>query len=276
MTEAEYNAIDAVRSSELVELAKSPKHYAHRKTSPLADTPEFRIGRAVHCYVLEPHAFDQRFVCYREDKAKGEGSRTRWQNFKAEAEATGKTILDVAEHDRAIGAATALLSHPVASQYLLGGLKEHTLTWTDKATGLRCKARIDQAARHLTEVKTARYVDHRRFAAAVASLGYHVRLAMYLDGARQNKLKLDPDPIVLAVESLPPFDVACYRLGPFVMDEGRAEYRRLLGLLKSCLDSNVWPGVCPDDVIDLELPVWAQREEEDVELVLPGGERMAL
>jgi len=275
MLESEYNKIDGVRSTALVALKKSPKHYRLALETDIEDTPELRIGRAVHCYALEGAiVFGQRFVCYREDKSKGEGSRKRWQAFQEEN--ANRTILDVKEYDRALGAAKALLDHPLASRYLAGGVKEHTIQWTDRETGIRCKARVDCANRHLVDVKSARDVQPRLFAADCARLSYHTRMAFYLDGAIANRMKVDPDPIITAVENKLPHDVVCYRLGPEVTDVGRKEYRALLRLLKTCQERDHWPGMAPDDVIELELPVWALPEDEERELTLPDGERMSI
>jgi hypothetical protein len=268
VTETEYEKIDAVRWSRLRSLRKSALQYKHDIETERDDAAHFRIGRAIHCYVLEPESFDDHFVCYRDSKSVGEGAKKRWQAFQ-EANAD-KTILDVAEYEAAVGAARALLSHPVASAFLVGGLKEHTVTWVDEKTGLRCKARLDHYRSRLVDIKSGRDIVPRVFAVTCARLGYHAQAAFYLDGALVNGYVMDEEPVLLAVESSAPFDVVPYRLGDDVIKAGRAEYGRLLARLKECQERDEWPGLAPDAVVDLELPAWATGEP--VDLVMPDGE----
>lgn len=270
MTESEYDKIDAVRFSRLRSMAKSALQYWHDAHTERDDAAHFRIGRAMHCFVLEPDAFEQHFVTYRDSKSVGEGAKKRWSAFQAEH--ADKTILSADEYDAAVGAARALLAHPVASSYLRGGVREHTVTWVDAETGMRCKARIDQADTHLVDIKSAREISPRLFATTVARLAYHVQAAFYLDGALANGFELDPVPLLLAVESSPPFDVVPYRLGPEVIEAGRTEYRRLLARLKECRELDQWPGLAPDAPVDLRLPAWALAGHEPLELVMPDGE----
>lgn len=270
MNETDYEKIDAVRWSRLRSLRKSALQYKHDVDTEREDAAHFRIGRAIHCFVLEPENFGAHFVTYRESKSVGEGAKKNWAAFQALH--ADKTILNAKEYDAAVGAATALLAHPVASEYVAGGVREHTLTWTDAETGMLCKARIDQADTHLVDIKSAREIGHRMFAATVARLGYFCQAAFYLDGARANGFDLDPSPILIAVESSAPFDVACYRLGGAVIEQGRYEYRKLLERLRECEEEDRWPGIAPDSVIDLVLPEWAYRDDDDpMAIIMPDG-----
>lgn len=275
MTESDYNAIPAVRWSRLRSLRKSALQYKHDAETEREDAAHFRIGRAIHCYVLEPSEFQKHFVTYTESKTTGEGARKNWQAFQAKCAAEGVTILDAKEHEAAVGAALAILAHPVASEYVAGGVKEHTITWIDSETGMKCKARIDQAHRVLVDIKSAREIGHRMFATVVARLGYFCQLAFYLDGAIANGFEFQEDPVIVAVESSKPHDVAVYKLGESVIDAGRAEYRRLLVRLKECQDRGDWPGIAPDAAIDLVLPPWAYGDGNPLELVF-GDEAVSL
>jgi hypothetical protein len=274
VTESEYSLIDAIRWSHLREMKLSPKHFKAAVEKAAEDAAHFRIGRAIHCYVLEPDAFDQTFVCYRESKSVGEGARKKWQAFQ-EAHAD-RTILSVEEHDAAVGAACALLSHSVASRLLSGGVKEHLVQWVDDETGLRCKGRLDQANGHLCDIKSGRSVEHRQFAAQAARLSYHGQLAFYLDGAIASGMEIDPEPIILAVESAPPHDVVCYRMTESIVELGRREYHDLLGRLAECRARDRWPGQAPDTIVELVLPEWAYADGTDPLELVVDGERVAI
>ncbi|MBU0598974.1 hypothetical protein KKF61_08390, partial [Patescibacteria group bacterium] len=64
---------------------------------PRPDTAAMKLGRALHSVVLEPDTTILEYTVYREPKSRGEGARTRWQEFEAAAIREGKTVLDVAD-----------------------------------------------------------------------------------------------------------------------------------------------------------------------------------
>lgn len=277
MLEADYNKLPGVRWSRLRAMLVSALQYQWELQHEREDEAHFRIGRAIHCYVLEPSEFEKRFVKYTESKSVGPGSKTRWAEFQVKCAAEDVTILDTAEYDKAVGAARALLAHPIAAEFLDGGVKEHLVTWTDRTTGLRCKARLDQAHLKLVDIKSTRDVSPRAFAAACARLAYHGQLAFYHDGADANGLEIEVEPMLLAVQSDPPHDVVCYRMTEDIVCAGRTLYQRLLAQLADCQAAGEFPGQAPDSVIDLELPPWAPGlEREPRTIFMPDGSEVAL
>ena len=170
----------------------------------------------------------------------------------------------------ALGCANAVRKHPISWRHLSGGFKELTLTWTDPATGLPCKGRLDHTSTHLVDLKTAARVSRRQFASAAATLGYHGQLAYYMDGLHANGIEVHHEPILIVVQSEPPHDVIAYRVPGNVIEQGRTEYQRLLEKLRDCLDSGSWPGVAPDDLETFELPAYAYMDDEAVNLTIGG------
>jgi exodeoxyribonuclease VIII len=252
---ADYDAIPAVRWSHLKHIDRSPLHYLHATREPRPDTPAFRFGRAVHCLVLEPEAWAERYAVwdgYRRGKA--------WDAF-AEANAHLE-IVNAEEAARVRAIAAAIRRHPVAAEALAHGVKEGVLTWTDEATGLACKGRFDHVNGRLVDLKTAADVDPRRFFANAYRYGYHAQLAFYLDGLRANGIEIAADPMIVCAESVPPHDVVVYALDAMVIDQGRQMYRRLLARVKECTERGEWPGIAPD-VKALEFPAWAEIEGDE-------------
>lgn len=269
-----YEELPGINWSKLKSMRVSPMQYLHDLKAEQEDKEALRIGLAAHAYILEPELFSTRFVCYREDKSKGEGARKKWYAFKEQAEKEGKVILSPDEHDRAVGAAQAVLAHPVAIQFFTGGSKEMAWQWTDEATGLLCKGRCDQWLRKMVELKTTRNIIPRLFAQDAARLGYHAQAAFYVDGLRAHGVDVDDEPIMVTVQNVTPHDVVVYRIPGYVIDIGRDLYRELLIRLKHCQACGVWPGVVPEQPVDFELPEWAVPKE-DLELVMPDGEVVA-
>ena len=257
MTYAEYSRIDAVNWSSLKSIAVSPLQYWHDLRNPRDEAPHFRIGRAIHAHILEPHTFKDHFW-----RHEGERRGKAWKAVKARADAAGVCVLTAPEWAAAFGAAAAVLANPHAAALLSRGLKEAVLTWTDAETGLPCKARVDHAGRSLIDLKSAARINRNVFAAAAVRLGYPGQFAFYEDGLRANGIEPQDDPHMIVVQREMPHDVIVYRMPPEVVAFGREEYRRLLAKLKHCRKTNTWPGAAPDGPMDFVLPGWALPEDE--------------
>jgi len=182
-------------------------------------------------------------------------------------------IVTPAMLEQAEAMADAAWSHGANAALLTGGRAEETVTWTDAATGLDCKGRLDYITPlGLVDLKSTRNIEPRRFLRDAASYGYHGQLAFYHDGAvTAGVLPPDADPPrLIAVQSSAPWDVAVYSLPHAVLEAGRAWYRSLLEKLLDCTEAEWWPGVAPG-VLDLDLPGWAagmDDEDEQEEEVL--------
>lgn len=253
LTYAEYDAIPAIRSSDIRNALVSAKRYRARRDRPLGDSPAFRKGRAVHTGVLEPLQF-------LEEYARWEGDR-RSKAYKEWAAQQGdKTILTAAEYDEVKAMATAARSHKVARRILSNGDAEVTVVWRDDETGLLCKARPDWVNGELVDVKTTRDIEARLFNASIARYGYHIQLAYYLDGLKVCDGKDRPVHII-AIESGHPHDVAVYGLPWMMLSEGRDQYRMGLDIIARAEKTGEFHGYAPDEVIPAELPAWAIAEE---------------
>jgi len=252
-----YTAIDAVNWSTLRAMAQSPLAYRYAAAHPREDTATFRLGRLTHMAILEPECFERDVCVYPGPVRRGR----EWDAFRA-ANAS-REIVTATEFALARCASEAALSHPVARHHLTGIAEtEVVLTWTDAATKIDCKARVDRmTTQYLLEVKTAREVAPWPFGRQCAALKYHGQFAFYLDGARAAGRDLPGSPIVIAIQPEPPHDVAVYTVPDDVLDAGRELYRGLLNRLLRCRESGHWPGVCEGEIA-LQLPAWAYGEDD--------------
>lgn len=259
MSFEEYRAIKAVNWSTLKAMAVSPKQYRYALTHSTGDTVALRVGRAVHCLLLEPEEVRARYAIW-DGERRGRG----YAAFVAEHRSS--EVLTRAEYDHAHAAATAVQSHPVAAAYLGNGATEQVLVWRDDATGMRCKCRVDELNGRLVEVKTTRFIEPRRFFADAARLGYHGQCAFYEDGVHATRTDADTplsEPtIMIAVQNEAPYDVAVYEMPDEAVDAGRALYSRLLKRLRECRDRKRWPGVCESEPLRFTLPAWAELDAD--------------
>lgn len=255
MTYLEYQQIRAVSWSLLKEMRRSPLHYRYARDAARPDTRTLAFGRAVHCAVLEPERFSSQFAVY-----DGHRRGREWDQFR---ERYGHlTILSADEQRSVVEVASAVRSHPVAARYLHGISAEVPVTWTDRATGLRCKARLDGVGSAILDLKTARTAHPRQFAAAAARMGYHCQLAWYRQGWAEATGDVLPA-VLLVAEKDPPYDVAVYSLDEDALYAGERECAELIARVAECERTNHWPGQMPDES-PLELPGWVWGDDEEM------------
>lgn len=268
MTRQEYEAIDACNFSTLKELRRSPLHYAYRLREPRKDTKTLAMGRAVHAAVFEPDRFPLDYALW-----DGERRGKAYAEFCEQHPA--QTILKAEEYRTALAIRDAVRSHPVARPALTPpGEAEKAITWTDEATGLRCKGRLDWwRIGLLCDLKTTTDVDRDRFQALAYRMGYHAQLALYRAGLVANHLDA-PVPRIIAVESAPPHDVAVFPLDDDLLYAGELLCTDLLAKAAAFRFSGLAPGRYPEEV-ELGLPRWAQAGDDKVEvLVLREGDSL--
>jgi hypothetical protein len=266
-SEREYNAIPAVRWSRLKAMRTSALAYRWQEEHPDDDeTVALRIGRAVHSMLLEPAKYLVDFAIWPKERRGKE-----WLAFAA-ANAhrdiiTGKEA-EIAEH-----CVEAIRGHgPAMSILTSGGARfEHTLTWVDAKTQLPCKARVDIVNGRLSDLKTSRHIVPRRFAYQVHQLGYHGQLAFYAMGLEANGFEMEKPPALVAVQNSPPFDVVVFRASTETMDRGHVLARTLLDRLADCRESGEWPGIAPDEEVELHLPSFPDLDDEEEQAVTFDG-----
>ena len=149
-------------------------------------------------------------------------------------------------------------SHPVAST-LFTGSSEVVRTWTDPATGLDCKCRIDHLSDHATvDLKSTGDLDERLFMQTAARLSYHGQAAYYQRGADACDLPY----YIVAVESAAPYDVAVFEYPEWVLAQAQAHVDELLSAVAYHREHDIWPGRYPG-LVELGLPKWAEDEAGD-------------
>ena len=221
-----------------------------------------RLGRATHTAVLEPDELIREWTFY-------DGARrgNAWLEFAAVN--ADKGILTADEWDRVIGIRDAVRKDKTARRLLRRGRTEVTVTWTDPVTRIRCKARPDLLSwGGLTDLKTTRDVDPRKFGRLATEMGYVHQMAFYGAGLAANG-KPPAHHHILAVESEPPHDVAVYELGEDELWAAGMDIAELLAKVKECRRKRRWPGRF-QTAQPLDVPPWFFREADDETLVLEG------
>lgn len=265
--ECAYGSLQGVHITGLKEMRKSPKHYKHRLSHPRKITNALGFGTAAHVAVLEPERFIRDYAIW-ESKYEHGGARPRngsaWEEFKKLN--AGRAILLDSEFDEACAFKDAVRQDAVAMRYLAMGRPEIAMTWQDAETGVACVGRIDWETKvdhhpAVVDLKSTRDAGETWFSRDVAKLDYHLQLAFYADGYQAITGKM-PRMVVVAVESVEPYDAVTYVVPEEILEIGRDAYRELLIKFKQCAESDEWPGQGGNEEKILQLPRWAVPEEE--------------
>lgn len=191
----------------------------------------------------------------------------------------GKDEIDQDDINEAQGCLAGLQSDPRCRQLLaLPGPSELVVEWVDEATGLPCKAKLDRLTRScIIDLKTASDASVDGFKRAAFERGYHRQAAWYIDGVttalKQGTLAPEavallsgepPDLFVFPVVEKDAQKMAhCFVATEHFIQRGRDENTLLMKELKTCIDSNNWPGLCRDTsgMTPLDVPGWAKPIE---------------
>lgn len=251
------HALDLVR--------RSPAHYkAWLDGAETKDNDDFRLGRALHCALLEPERFESEYVImptFAEDRDKAGKLSTKEGKAKKAAWLAahqGCAVIDPADRAVALAMAASVKEHPSAARVLAGGRAEVTARWKDADTELECKARADYLVADkgfVVDVKTADNAGADAFARAAAAYGYHRQAAFYQDGFTAAGIPISSF-VFIVVEKTPPYAVALYMIDEAGMAMGRLAVRDAMERLADCLERDAWAAY-PEKIQVLSLPAWA-------------------
>lgn len=183
--------------------------------------------------------------------------RSRVDGFKAKH--IGKSFITKDDHERVLGMLYALDQDERALRYFKNNGPatdyELSIAWTDKETGLPCKARIDcaqHADRLVIDLKTVE--DLSRFPRSIVEYGYHRQAAWYARAMTQIT-GYEYRPAIVAVEKNRPFQVAAASVSCAAMLAGEMQFRAVLNEIANAKRTGAWE--CPKPPDEWEIPSWA-------------------
>lgn len=245
---------EASKSSLWTLHTRSPAHARVEKEPSNA----MHLGTAVHCAILEPDFFAERFHRGPDDR--------RGNKWKEAAEEYGDRLLTSGDYDDALAVRDAVRHHPIIRRLTgAGTVREVSAFATDPATGLAIRCRPDAFAPAfglMADLKTTTDARPAEFARRVGQLGYHAGEAIYTDTWRAAGGELDAF-VFIVVEPKPPYAAQVFELTPDAVDEGRAIIRKALDRWAQCVERNEWPGY-PAEVHTLDLRKWDYRETQPI------------
>lgn len=226
------------------------------------EAAHFRLGRAGHFLMLEPHLFEQNIAVRPDawDSWRSAASKA----WAAQQQQAGKTILTPDELARARGVAAQLNAHPLLKEGLLGGLVEVSMICRDAKTGIWIKSRPDSIPRDnaFSDLKIMNEASPQAVARAIDSLGYDLQLAL----AGVCMFKLTERTIdqfwLVCCESSRPHAIHVAALSVNAVYWARIRLRHALDTMAECLKTGQWPSYESDgaeyDITDRKATLWKE------------------
>lgn len=263
MSESEYNALDAVRRSDLWKIKDSPEKYLYALKNPEEPTPALTFGQAAHKLLLEPESFFDDFAVAPAIDRRTKAGKEEYERFMAEHQ--GKTIITDETYATIFDMTSRALGVPMVAK-LLDGEHERAFLWTDPDTGIVCKTRLDCLSKPdgvLTVVDYKTVADARTsaFNRDIFKYGYHLQAYMYTESVMQtNGMTERPDFVFIAQEKKPPYSINVVRVNEDVMMAGMDAFRECLGTLKECTETGYFWGYNGrfGEMNETELPGWME------------------
>jgi len=166
-------------------------------------TAALTMGKALHCRVLEPEHYGQRYAILPPNIDR----RTK----------EGKELYN----------------------YFINSLRGHEILTKEQDAQIENMHRALMAhsyAGHLLLSEGEREKSPSAFAYSVKKYRYHVQAAMYCDAFPECQAF-----IFIAIEKTPPYMVGVYYINEMDIQRGREEYLQDVELWKACNEANNWP-----------------------------------
>ena len=254
----------SVSNTMLSDMAKSPAHCYALHMAPNRPkrevTDAMQAGTLAHMVVLEPARAKQAYV------VKPPGMRFSTREGMAWRDAQ---TLQIVSHDDMYAAEAqreAVMRVTALRDLLSDGDSEASAFWTDKSTGLRCRARPDHLAwtgpkrATVLDLKTISELTPQAVQRAIATYGYHRQQAHYSNGLRACGIEVE-EFVFGFVSSSYPFLAVAYLLDDETRDQGEQEVAELMDQFVTCQRTNHWPAF-GDGYQLTGLPAWAKRSSE--------------
>ena len=259
----EYHANPAVSRSMLHIMGKSPAHYKWAHDNVTSPTEALKFGTMFHTLVLEPEAFDAKYIIAPQvDKRTKEGKEI----YQALSESK-KEIVQQSEYESACTMRDNILENKYAKA-LLQGTKEMSFYWTDELTGIDCKCRPDCMTsigdmNVIVDLKSCNNAESSAFMKDALSYGYDLQAAQYKTGVElveQKPYKF----VFIVVEKSPPYAINILEADSIFIRKGYDDFRTYLGMLKYCIDTGNWYGYTGQSGRPniLNLPAWLIKDYE--------------
>lgn len=281
----DYCRWDAINWHSLAPFRKSQRHGRYETTIGGFSTKAENRGDTMHAIMFEPKRLESEYAVMPEFEGHPNSKihrdqKSQWIiDHQMQAHVSARELAEIQAQIEAVK------NHPIAGPIMAGkGANEIGIVWKD-ADGNLCKGRVDTMRRvpagliNLAAVKpdaevivmpdlkgtacTAKSPNRNLvdvFDAESDRLGYHGQIAFYHDGMAALRPGVEIVPLIIAVETVPPFDVCVFDMRP-MLEAGRILYRAMMKRRAEGLKTSRWAGAA-NQLVPMFPKPWQPTEEE--------------
>ena len=234
----------AISKSRLSKMALTPRYFKWCEDNPQEPTEDLIVGSAFHKVVLEPRTFAREFVVAPYIDRRTKAGRELYAEF--ENKAKNRDIITQENYDMVCAMKKRVMENRYAKA-LLNGNVENSMYYTDDLTGIDCKIRPDcykvvGDKVIITDLKSCKSAAPEDFTRDIVKYGYDLQCAMYKIGVSKvlNVPLENIEFVFVAVEKKAPYLMGIYETDNNIFERGESLYRKYLGMLKQCRETNDW------------------------------------
>lgn len=252
ISDEEYFANEALGSHQIRTLLDSPLMFWESMKLTREPTPAMKLGSLVHCFLLEPDVFKEKYAIEPElDRRCKEYKEFANQN-------EGKLFYRNSELEPIQNRLNKILTKNLSGYDSLmkilknedGLFKEYSVFWDNFKAKIDC---FDSVSKTLIDVKTANDVNPSVFKRLVFKYTYDLQLAHYGNALSACGYHVDNYKIV-AIQTSFPYDIVEYELDMEVMDYAYERIYKLYNTLEDVLLFKNDTGYNQGRVVNIELP----------------------
>lgn len=232
-------------ASSLKAFRKSPKHYIEYITKPRESKPEFVVGSALECLILEPEKFEKKFQVYQKFDKRSNKAKEQWTEMLVNAKNSKVELITEEEIDLATRMAESVFANESCMEWLnRKRYIQRKFLYTDHATQLPVVGYIDFDAEvdeiiTIVDVKTTVDGEPDKWFRDAAKFEYDIQVGAYLEGYRR-KFYAFPDFKFLVVEKNSPNNAYIVNCPGKYLEEAREEFRQTLVAFRYCMTENLF------------------------------------
>lgn len=234
MKAAEYHSINAMSSSQIMQLYKSKRDWLlYQSGLKEKSSKSMNGGTFCHMALLEPDDYSK-LVVVPETRIDNKGKEVKvvrngewWNQFQIEN--PSDHYITQSQRAEADAMAASAMSHSLASSLIIGCDKKEESLFFDShnleyGSGFgKCKARLDgrsTAGKYIADVKTTRAEDQGSFFRAADRYGYDIQAAWYMQAAATCGFDVE-NYYIIAISNQAPYTIMVFLAFPSFLERGR-------------------------------------------------------
>lgn len=229
-----YKSSEGISASVIKDFMVSPLYWKESKGVEEKDTKPKTIGSALHCFILEPHLYSQKFVVL----PKLDLRTNKGKELFAELKTNYPNALFINEEESELikRMSDSFFKNKEAVQLLENAEKEVDYYSVDEKTGLKIKGRIDINPTYnvVADIKTCEDSSEKKFLYDLMKRNMHIQASHYLSLTKKDNF------IFIAMEKKIPYTVSLFAIDESFINQANQERRMLLDLIKWTFDNDYY------------------------------------